>query len=61
MKWEFNFISYNAIWRRCRRTFHNYFHPGVVTQYRPFHIRAARNWLFKLLEDPENPRVHARR
>ena len=61
MKWEFNFVNYNAVWRRCRRTFHNFFQPSAVPEYRPLHIRAARKCLAKLLEDPKNFRMHVRR
>lgn len=61
MMWEFSLIGYNSYWRRCRRTFHEFFHSGVVSEYRPFHIRAVKVLLSRLLETPEDFRGHFRR
>ncbi|KAI0357867.1 cytochrome P450 [Trametes cingulata] len=58
--WALPVIPYGPWWRRNRRTFHEFFNPGVVPQYQPIHLQAARSFVLRLLNDPENYRDHVR-
>ncbi|KAI0763626.1 cytochrome P450 [Trametes elegans] len=57
-----NFAStgYGSRWRACRRTFWQYFHPGVVSNYRLAQRTETTKVLAKLLESPARLRSHLR-
>ncbi|KAI0698980.1 O-methylsterigmatocystin oxidoreductase [Cerioporus squamosus] len=57
---NFGFMYYGPWWRRHRRAFWQYFHPGTVTGYRPVQRAAAHGFLYRLLEDPVNVKDHIR-
>ena len=61
MEWEFSLTNYNSDWRRCRRSFHDYFNQTAVQEYRSVHRRVVRMFLNNLLEDPDNFRVYIKR
>ena len=57
--WEFVFHGNGASLKRCRATFHRYFQPGALAQYRPAELAVAKRLLGKLLETPADFRAHA--
>jgi len=52
LTWDFNIgvIPYSSRWRDHRRTFHQYFHPGVVSRYFPVQLSEARTFLRRSLD-----------
>ncbi|PFH46822.1 hypothetical protein AMATHDRAFT_7363 [Amanita thiersii Skay4041] len=62
MGWEDNFglMPYGPWWRRRRRAFHENFHSGVISQYRPSQIREVHIFLHNLLATPQDLRSHVR-
>ncbi|RDX45842.1 cytochrome P450 [Lentinus brumalis] len=57
---NFGFMPNGPWWRRHRRAFWQYFHPGTVEGYRPVQRAAAHGFLFRLLKDPANVKDHIR-
>ena len=53
-------LGYNATLKRCRRTFHDLFHPGAVGVYQPAHLRGTRKFLNRLLDAPDDFYAHVR-
>ncbi|EJF57391.1 hypothetical protein DICSQDRAFT_35162, partial [Dichomitus squalens LYAD-421 SS1] len=39
LTFQFALKGYSDSWRQGRRLFHSYFHQGVVSQFRPIHLR----------------------
>jgi len=62
MGWDYNMVllPYGTWWRRHRRAFNNYFHPNIVSKYRPIQTREVRIFLYRLLKTPENFMHHIR-
>lgn len=50
--WDFSFahMRYGPVWRNHRRTFHQYFHLGVVSQYQPIQQAKVYEFLRRALE-----------
>ncbi|KAI0697654.1 cytochrome P450 [Cerioporus squamosus] len=57
---NFAFMPYSQWWRRHRRVFWQYFHPGAIGQYQPVQRETAHRFLLKLLRDPDNFVEHIR-
>ncbi|TCD66266.1 hypothetical protein EIP91_001595 [Steccherinum ochraceum] len=62
MGWDhdYAFMPYSATWRAHRRMFHQYFHPGVVDQYRPAQLQEVRRFMSLFLDSPQHTRDHVR-
>ncbi|EIW53604.1 CyP450 monooxygenase [Trametes versicolor FP-101664 SS1] len=59
-EWALPLIPYGLFWRRNRRAFHEFFHPGIVPDYRTIQLEAARGLLRHLLQDPTHYTEHIR-
>ncbi|KAI0767313.1 CyP450 monooxygenase [Fomes fomentarius] len=57
---NFAFIPYGQWWRRHRRAFWQYFHPTVISDYRPIQRASAHRFLHRLLTDPSQFQKHIR-
>ncbi|KAG2152614.1 cytochrome P450 [Suillus bovinus] len=55
---SFGFMNYGYEWRLCRRIFHQTFRPELAVQYRPTHIRRAREMIVNLVDDPQHYHDH---
>ncbi|KAI1791793.1 cytochrome P450 [Ganoderma leucocontextum] len=53
-------MPYGQWWRRHKRAFWQYFHPGAIPSYQPIQRRAAHRFLNKLLKTPSKLREHIR-
>ena len=62
MRWDFNFgvLPYGLLWRRQRRSFHNFFHINAVSKYMPIQRREVHAFLRRLLNTPDNFLHHIR-
>ena len=60
--WEFDFgfMPYGPNWRRHRRLFWQYFHPGVIPQYHEIQRDTSRRFIGGLLSAPERLEEHIR-
>lgn len=58
LDWLLSFSRYGDHWRAQRRTFHQYFHPKAVEQYKPIELKCTRTLLRQLLEEPAEHREH---
>jgi cytochrome P450 len=56
--WSLGFTPYNEWWKHSRKVFHKHFQPSAVPQFRPMKIKAAHNFLRRLLDDPERFHEH---
>jgi cytochrome P450 len=56
MGWDFNlgFLPYGVLWRRYRRSFHQYFNIHAVSTYLPIQRREVHAFLRRLLDTPED-------
>ncbi|KAJ3516119.1 hypothetical protein NLJ89_g1327 [Agrocybe chaxingu] len=56
MGWDFNFgfMPYGDNWRKHRRAMHLSFHPTAAVQFKPHSLRACRNFLYRLLDKPDD-------
>ncbi|CAA7261117.1 unnamed protein product [Cyclocybe aegerita] len=56
MGWDFSFgfMEYGEQWRKRRRAMHLEFHPTAAAQFKPHSLRAARNLLNRILDNPED-------
>ncbi|PIL32001.1 cytochrome P450 [Ganoderma sinense ZZ0214-1] len=52
--WNVALMGYGTRWRQIRRAFHEHFHGGVVRQYQPAQLSGARNFLTRLLVNPDS-------
>ncbi|KAI0352615.1 CyP450 monooxygenase [Trametes cingulata] len=53
-------MPYGPWWRRHRRAFWQYFHPGVLSRYLPIQRAAAYRFLAHLLDSPVHLKSHIR-
>ena len=53
LEFVFTIMGYSNRWRNCRRTFHEFFNHGAISQYQPVFRRNTRRLLQNLLEKPE--------
>ena len=62
MKWDYAtpFIAYDAMWRKQRRVFHEFFQLNAVSKYLPIQSRVAHNFLRRLLATPDDFLHHIR-
>ena len=51
---NFGVLPYGVRWRKRRRSFHEFFHPGVVENYIPIQRQAVHGLLRRLLVTPED-------
>ncbi|KAJ2934994.1 hypothetical protein H1R20_g2117, partial [Candolleomyces eurysporus] len=51
--WQTGVLTYGTRWRKHRRLLHHSFHSAAVKQFRPHIIKATRNLLKRLLDDPD--------
>ncbi|KAJ2934996.1 hypothetical protein H1R20_g2118, partial [Candolleomyces eurysporus] len=51
--WHIGALTYGTRWRNHRRVMHHSFHSTAVKQFRPYIIKATRNFLKRLLDDPD--------
>ncbi|KAL0958419.1 hypothetical protein HGRIS_000559 [Hohenbuehelia grisea] len=60
--WDFNFalMPYGETWRKCRRMFHQEFHPVASRRFRQKEIGATHELLLNLLEEPDIWMAHLR-
>ncbi|KAI1797845.1 CyP450 monooxygenase [Ganoderma leucocontextum] len=58
--WNVALMGYGTKWRQIRRAFHEHFHGGVVRQYQSAQLSGARNFLTRLLANPDNFVQHLR-
>ncbi|KAI0690875.1 cytochrome P450, partial [Cerioporus squamosus] len=52
-EWSFGLMPYGPAWRRQRRIFWQYFHPGAIDRYRPFQLAAMHTFLAKVAGNPD--------
>lgn len=52
-EWSFGLMPYGPAWRRQRRIFWQYFHPGAIDNYRPVQLAAMHTFLEKVASNPE--------
>ena len=62
MDWDLSFgmLRYGPLWRKQRRTFHEYFHRNAVTKYQPIQQRGTKAFLRRLLVTPDDFFYHIR-
>ncbi|PPR01466.1 hypothetical protein CVT24_001870 [Panaeolus cyanescens] len=48
------FQRYGPVWKKHRRAFQEQFHPQVIGEYQPVHVREVRAFLQRLLETPKD-------
>ena len=53
-------MPYGQKWRRHKRAFWQYFHPGTMTGYQGVQRAVAHKFLAKLLRDPAGLKDHIR-
>jgi len=53
-QWFMSTMPYGERWRRTRRTFHQYFHSGVVSNYQDVQLTEARAFLRRLKATPDD-------
>ncbi|RXW11943.1 hypothetical protein EST38_g13911 [Candolleomyces aberdarensis] len=58
--WNIGFIPYDEKWKERRKVFQQLFHQSKADFYRPRLLKAVRNCLVHLLDDPESYRGHCR-
>ncbi|TEB11285.1 cytochrome P450 [Coprinellus micaceus] len=58
--WNIGFIPYDDAWKERRKMFSKAFSPNKIVQHRPALLKATRNLLLQLLDDPKNFREHIR-
>ena len=60
--WDFDLglLSYGALWRRHRKTFHQHFDIDTLSKYMPIQRREVHALLRRLLDTPENFLHHIR-
>ncbi|PIL22693.1 cytochrome P450 [Ganoderma sinense ZZ0214-1] len=58
--WSMAFMPYGQWWRRHRRVFWQYFHPGAIFEYQGVLEQGAYRLLSRLLTTPENFEEHLR-
>ena len=56
--WSLGFTPYNEWWKHSRALFHKHFKPTAVAQFRPKKLKAAHEFLRRLLDDPEHFNEH---
>ena len=56
--WSLGFTPYNEWWKNSRKLFHRHFQPSAVVQFRPKKLKAAHDFLRRLLDDPKNFHPH---
>ncbi|KAF8884185.1 cytochrome P450 [Infundibulicybe gibba] len=56
MGWDviMSFLPYGSAWRARRRLFHEHFHLSAVEKYKPIQARGSRDFLQRLLDNPDN-------
>nr|VWO95115.1 N/A [Ganoderma boninense] len=59
-EWSMAFMPYGQWWRRHRRVFWQYFHPGAIPKYQGVLEHGASRLLSRLLATPENFEEHLR-
>ncbi|KAM5539391.1 hypothetical protein V8D89_006843 [Ganoderma adspersum] len=59
-EWSIAFMPYGQWWRRHRRVFWQYFHPGAIPKYQDVLEQGAHRLLSRLLKTPENFEEHIR-
>ncbi|KAI0691793.1 CyP450 monooxygenase [Cerioporus squamosus] len=52
-EWSFGLMPYGPAWRRQRRIFWQYFHPGAIDRYRPVQLAAMQTFLVKVASHPD--------
>ncbi|PIL22735.1 cytochrome P450 [Ganoderma sinense ZZ0214-1] len=52
--WSMSIMPYGQWWRRHRRAFWQYFHPGAIRSYHACQEKSARTLLSRLLKTPED-------
>ncbi|PPQ69644.1 hypothetical protein CVT24_001217 [Panaeolus cyanescens] len=62
MDWHFNFsfLPYGHKWKKDRRVFHDFFHPGVIEQYHPILVQEGHAFLRSLIKAPKDLQRHIR-
>ncbi|RXW20872.1 hypothetical protein EST38_g4984 [Candolleomyces aberdarensis] len=58
--WHFGFMPYGDEWKERRKMFQQVFHPTRTEFYRPKLLKAVRNFLIRLLDDPKDYFAHCR-
>lgn len=58
--WDFAHMKYGDVWRRHRRTFHQYFRPDAVATYQSVQLKSTHALLRRLVETPDKFRDHVR-
>ena len=53
LEFVFTIMGYSDRWRNCRRTFHEFFNHGAISQYQPVFRRNTRRLLRNLLKKPD--------
>ncbi|KAF8641794.1 hypothetical protein AX16_009776 [Volvariella volvacea WC 439] len=54
------FMPYGDFWRKHRKLFHQEFHPAAIVRYQPHEIKATKDMLVRLLDDPDDFLEHFR-
>lgn len=60
MKWSLAIMPYGEEWRKVRRGFHQYFNSNVASSYIPVHEAQSRDFLWRLVQTPDDFLAHIR-
>jgi hypothetical protein len=62
MKWDFSlgFLPNGLLWRRHRKSFHDFFNVNAMPKYLPIQRREVHTFLHRLLDTPDNFLHHVR-
>lgn len=58
--WSLGFTPYNDWWKNSRKLFHKHFNPSAVVQFQPKKLKAAHDFLRRLVDAPNDFRDHVK-